>query len=79
MYKNLVYSTPMFNKNPMLPKSNSSLVPSSNTYKNNFYKQTLSPNYLVFDSHYQSTPNVAFYFDDQVRLIINDIYIYIYI
>jgi hypothetical protein len=48
----------------MLPKSNSSLIPSPN---NTFYNQTLSPTYY----HYASTPNVVFYFDDQVCMNIH--------
>jgi hypothetical protein len=50
----------------MLPKSNSSLVPSPNTTDKNFYNRTLLPTDSLLNSHYKSAPNVAFYFDDQV-------------
>ncbi len=48
-------------KTKMLAKSHSSLTPSYN-----FNNQTLSPVYPAFNAHHQSTPNVAFCFNDQV-------------
>jgi hypothetical protein len=33
-----------------------------------FHHQTLSPTYPLSNSHYKSTPNFAFCFDDQVCL-----------